>query len=74
MGWAIMTVIQGDETFATADLQIQFVRAAKPGLLKAKGSVIRRTRALAFCESEVRDDEGTLVAKGSSTCSIFKRR
>jgi uncharacterized protein (TIGR00369 family) len=74
MGWATTTVLQEDETFATADLQIQFVRAAKPGLLKARGSVVRRTRALAFCESDVRDDEDALVARGAATCSIFKRR
>lgn len=45
MGWATNTVLQDDENFATADLQIQFVRAAKIGLLKARGSVVRRTRA-----------------------------
>jgi len=74
MGWATNTVLQDDENFATADLQIQFVRAAKIGLLKARGSVVRRTRALAFCESEVRDDDGQLIARGSATCAIFKRR
>ena len=74
MGWATNTVLQDDENFATADLQIQFVRAAKIGLLKARGSVVRRTRALAFCESEVHDDDGQLIARGSATCAIFKRR
>jgi uncharacterized protein (TIGR00369 family) len=74
MGWATTTVLQEDETFATADLQVQFIRAAQTGLLKARGSVVRRTRALAFCDSEVRDDDGKLVARGSATCSIFKRR
>jgi uncharacterized protein (TIGR00369 family) len=74
MGWAMNTVLQDDENFATADLQIQFVRAAKIGLLKARGSVIRRTRALAFCESDVRSDDNQLVARGSATFSIVKRR
>jgi len=39
----------------------------------ARGSVVRRTRTLAFCQSEVHDDEGQLVARGSATCSIFKQ-
>ena len=74
MGWAATTVLQDDESFATADLQVQFVRVAKVGLLKARGSVVRRTRALAFCQSELHDDDGQLVARGSATCSVFKRR
>jgi uncharacterized protein (TIGR00369 family) len=74
MGWATTTVLQDDESFATADLQIQFVRAANIGLLKARGSVVRRTRALAFCQSEAHDGDGKLIARGSATCSIFKRR
>jgi uncharacterized protein (TIGR00369 family) len=72
MGWATLSLLDDSENFATADLQIQFVRGAKPGLLKAQGSVVRRTRALAFCQSEVWNSEGQLVARGSATCSIFK--
>lgn len=72
MGWATFTVLADDETFATADLQVQFVRGAPVGLLKARGTVARRTRALAFCESEVRDEgvsswpEGPQRARSSS--------
>jgi uncharacterized protein (TIGR00369 family) len=74
MSWAAYTLLEDDENFATADLQVQFVRGAKVGLLKTRGTVVRRTRALAFCEGEMRDEEGQLVARGSATCSIFKRR
>jgi len=74
MGWAAYTVLGDNENFATADLQIQFVRGAKVGLLKTRGSVVRRTRALAFCEAEMRDGEDRIVARGSATCSIFKRQ
>jgi hypothetical protein len=45
----------------SSDLQIQFVRGAQPGLLKAQGSVVRRTRALAFCQSEARNSERLAV-------------
>jgi uncharacterized protein (TIGR00369 family) len=74
MGWATTTVLDDDENFATVDLHVQFLRVAKIGLLKANGSVVRRTRSLAFCESQVRDDNDQLIAKGSATCSIFKPR
>ena len=67
MGWATYTVLEDNENFATADLQVQFVRGAKVGLLKARGAVVRRTRALAFCEGEIRDEGDQLVARGSAT-------
>ena len=31
MGWAAYTVLEDNENFATADLQVQFVRGAKIG-------------------------------------------
>ena len=71
---AAYTVLEDNENFATADLQVQFVRGAKVGLLKALGRVVRRTRALAFCEGELRDEADQLVARGSATCSIVKRQ
>ena len=74
IGWATTTVLQDDESFATADLQIQFVRTATAGLLKARGAVVRRTRALAFCQAEAHAGDGQLVARGSATCAIFKQR
>jgi len=74
MGWAAYTVLEDTENFATADLQVQFVRGAKIGLLKARGTVVRRTRALVFCESEIRDEGNQLVGRGSATCSILKRQ
>jgi uncharacterized protein (TIGR00369 family) len=72
MGWATYSLLEDSENFATADLQVQFLRGARPGLLKARGSVIRRTRALAFCQSEALSSDGQVVAKGSATCSIFR--
>jgi uncharacterized protein (TIGR00369 family) len=74
MGWAAYTVLEDHENFATADLQVQFVRGARMGLLRARGAVLRRTRALVFCEGEIRDEADHLVARGSATCSIVKRQ
>jgi uncharacterized protein (TIGR00369 family) len=43
MGWAAYTMLQDDENFATADLQVQFVRGAKVGLLHfAKGRCVMK--------------------------------
>ena len=72
MGWVTLSLLDDSENFATADLQIQFVRGTRPGLLKARGSVVRRTRALAFCQSEAWNSEDQLVARGSAPCAILK--
>jgi len=72
MGWATLSLLDDSENFATADLQIQFVRGTRPGLLKARGSVVRRMRALAFCQAEAWNSEDQLVARGSATCAILK--
>ena len=72
MGDITVSLLDDSENFATADLQIQFVRGTRPGLLKAQGSVVRRTRALAFCQSEAWNSEDQLVARGFATCAIFK--
>jgi acyl-coenzyme A thioesterase PaaI-like protein len=49
MGGACWSVLSEDEVFLTADLRVEFYRSARPGLLTARGSVIKRTSRLAFC-------------------------
>ncbi len=53
----------------TIDMSVQFMRPGA-GLLSAHGRTLTLTRGLAFCEGEIRDPEGQLVAKSSGT---FKR-
>lgn len=53
--------------YLTATLQVDLVRAARPGPLTAHGSVVRRTRAVVFCQGELRDAGGTLLASGRAT-------
>ena len=53
----------------TVDMSVQFMRPGV-GMLSAVGRTLTVTRSLAFCEAEIRDPEGLLVAKGSG---VFKR-
>jgi uncharacterized protein (TIGR00369 family) len=67
MGGACWTVLDLDEVFLTADLRVEFVRVSRPGVLSATGTVVRRTRRVAFCAAEMHDADGMLLA--SSRCT-----
>jgi uncharacterized protein (TIGR00369 family) len=53
----------------TVEMSVQFVRPGS-GVLSAEGRVTRLTKSLAFCEAELRDAGGELLAKAIGT---FKR-
>lgn len=53
----------------TIDMSVQFIHPGS-GTLKAVGRTRKVTRSLAFCEAEITDRDGRLVAKGSG---VFKR-
>ncbi|MDP9405319.1 MAG: PaaI family thioesterase [Actinomycetota bacterium] len=67
MGGAAWTVLDDDEVFLTADLRVEFLRAAHPGPLRATGTVLRRTRRVVFCAGELHDDAGKLLAASRCT-------
>jgi uncharacterized protein (TIGR00369 family) len=71
MGGACWSTMQEGENFLTADLRVEFMRAARPGTLRAEGHVVNRTRRVAFCSGDLYDAEGTLLA--SSRCTQIVR-
>lgn len=68
MGIAFASTLAEGETFATVELKINFLRPVKQGLLTAEGWVVSGGRTLGYTEAEVRDENGRLIAKASSTC------
>ena len=67
MGGACATVLDPAESFLTADLHVDFLRAARPGLLRAEGRVVHRTRRVVFCAAELYDADGTQLASARCT-------
>lgn len=63
----------GDGGIVTIEMKTSFIGAGY-GTLIARGTVIQRTKTMAFCESEVRDAKDTLVARASGTFKFQKRR
>ena len=71
MGGACWSVLDDEESFLTADLHCEFVRSARPGVLRAEGRVVRRNRRVAFCAADLYDPDGELLA--SSRCTQIIR-
>jgi uncharacterized protein (TIGR00369 family) len=67
MGCACWSLLADDEHFLTADLRVEFMRATRPGTLRAEGRVVQRTRRVAFCAAELFDAEGTQLANARCT-------
>ncbi len=57
----------------TIEMKTSFLRPGR-GELRCLGRCIHRTRALAFCEGEILDETGAMVARASGTFKYVKRR
>lgn len=54
----------------TLEMKVSMLSVAKPGRLTGRGRVLRRGKSVVFVDGELLDAEGTLLAKGSSTCTL----
>lgn len=54
----------------TLEMKVSMLSVAKPGRLTGHGRVLRRGKSVVFVEGELLDADGTLLAKGSSTCTL----
>jgi uncharacterized protein (TIGR00369 family) len=59
---------------ANAEMKTSFVRPVRPGaLLTCLATVVSGGDRVVFCEAEVRDEQGQLVAKATSTYVVTPR-
>lgn len=76
MGFAVFSTCGPGETFTTAELHLNFVKAVTgdSGMLRSTGRVIYRGQQIVVAEAEVFDQQNQLVARASSTNVILQRR
>ena len=72
MGVAHASMLEDGETFTTLELKINFLKPVWSGRLVATGRVVKRGRTVGLVECDVRDDQGHLVARASSTCMTLR--
>jgi len=72
-GCAVHTTLGEGENYTTLELKVNFVRAITEatGRVVAAGSVIHRGGRVATAEARLTDEDGRLLAHGTSTCLIL---
>jgi len=73
MGGALHSILAADETCATIEINIVYLKAVTAGALVCNTKLLRKGRNIGVLESDV-ENEGQLVAKALGTFSILKRR
>jgi len=74
MGYAYGATLGEGETFTTIELKINFLRGVRKGMLTAEAKVVKAGATLGYVECEVKDEQGRLMAKASSTCIKLKKK
>lgn len=72
MGLAFASTLDEGESFTTLEMKINFLRAVRIAHLVASGVVVSRGKTVGLAEADVRDEDGRLVAKASSTCMALR--
>jgi len=67
MGGACWSLLNLDQSFLTADIHVDFVRATRPGPLRAEGRVVHKASRVIFCASELFDSDEVLLATARCT-------
>ena len=73
MAHAAMAMDGPDVVPMSLEIKISFFAPVRPGLVTAEAWVERRGRKTCFFEGCLRDDAGTILAKGSSTLMLASR-
>lgn len=73
LGCAVQTTLPQGTGYTSLEIKVSYLRPVRGGecVLTATGRVTKPGRRAAFADGEVRDEQGRLVATGSSTLLVF---
>ena len=74
MGLAIQSLLEKGVCSTTLEFKISLLRPITPetGLIKAEGVVLSRGRRVGTAEGRITDQQGRLLAHGTTTCLILQ--
>lgn len=74
MGCAVHTTLAAGVSYTTLELKVNYVRAARISgqTLTGTGTVIHGGRRVATAEGRIVDEQGKLIAHGTTTCMILE--
>ncbi|WP_067826699.1 PaaI family thioesterase [Actinomadura kijaniata] len=70
LGPALVATLPPGRFAPTLNLQVQFLRPARPGRLLGHGEVVKRGRDICFLSGTLSDADGTLLATATATAKI----
>ena len=75
MAMALLTVIEEGDRIATISESTSYLQGVRDGEIRAKGSVIKKTRQVAFTEGQVMmaDDSEKILSKTMASFSIIRK-
>ncbi len=72
MGMAFASTLDEGETFTTLEIKVNYLRPVFEGKLFAGAKVVHRGRSVGLVECDVTTENGKLVARAVSTCSVLR--
>ena len=69
---ALIGLVEPHENFVTVEMKINYLSTFTEGALVAEGIIIHKGRNTALGDTEVRNEKGALVAKGSATYMMLQ--
>ena len=65
--WAAFLRLPDGDGLVNIDLKLNYLKAVREGVLRAEGRCLRHGRSISYAESSVMDEDGDLLAHGTST-------
>jgi uncharacterized protein (TIGR00369 family) len=72
MGAAYVSLLGDDESFATVELKMNYLKPVWSGRLTAVAEVLKQGRTIGLVECRITDDGNSLVAHATSTCMTLR--
>lgn len=76
MGSAVHSMLPAGAGFTIVEFKIDFVRPVTidTGEVRAEGTVVKVGRQIGLADGVMRDSRGNVLAKGTTTCLIFRSK
>lgn len=65
--WAVFLRLPEDDGLVNIDLKLNYLKPVQGGRLQALGRAIRSGNSISYAEARVQDEDGRLLAHGTST-------
>jgi len=69
--WAVYSEVEADAGMTTVDLKVNYLAPASNGVMIATGQRIKLGKTLGLAEATVTDEEGRILAHGTSTVIVL---